>query len=111
MGDFQLYVVFRLRGAWFFGAAATLGGVFERIADRPRALVVDFAAVPFVDSSGIHALELLARKLARNGGQLVLTGLSPELRARFEAHGLGAPAVRHERNPADAIARITGSAG
>jgi SulP family sulfate permease len=102
-------VVFRLRGAWFFGAAATIGGVLERVADRPRALVVDFAEVPFVDSSGIHTLELLARKMARNGGQLVLSGMSPELRASFESHGLTAPAVRYERNPADAIGSITGS--
>jgi SulP family sulfate permease len=28
-------VVIRLRGPWFFGAAARLGSVLERIADRP----------------------------------------------------------------------------
>jgi SulP family sulfate permease len=104
-------VVFRLRGAWFFGAAATIGGALERMADRPRALVVDFSEVPFVDSSGIHTLELLARKLARNGGQLVLSGMSAELRASFESHGLTAPAVRYERNTADAIAAITQAGG
>jgi SulP family sulfate permease len=104
-------VVLRLRGAWFFGAAATIGGALERMADRPRALVVDFSEVPFVDSSGIHTLELLARKLARNGGQLVLSGMSAELRASFESHGLTAPVVRYERNPADAIATITQAGG
>ena len=85
--------------------------MFERIAEPPRAVVFDFAAVPFVECSGIHALELLGRKLARNGGRRMLTGLSPRLLMRFEAHGLGPPAVCHERNPAEAVARITGAAG
>jgi hypothetical protein len=37
--------------------------------------------------------------------------MSAELRASFESHGLTAPAVRYERNTADAIAAITQAGG
>ncbi|HAE27809.1 MAG TPA: sodium-independent anion transporter, partial [Hyphomonas adhaerens] len=43
-------IVYRISGAFFFGAAATIGSVLDRIGDQHRALIVDFSQVPFVDS-------------------------------------------------------------
>lgn len=51
-------VVYRIAGALFFGAAASVGSVLERIADTHRALVIDLSAVPLMDSS---AAQVLAR--------------------------------------------------
>lgn len=50
------------------------------ITHRPKVLVMDLTAVPFCDSSGIAAV--IGRfKLCRSlGGQLVLHGLSPQVR-------------------------------
>ena len=45
-------VVYRLSGAFFFGTASILNAVLDRIADRHKALVVDFSAVPFVEFDG-----------------------------------------------------------
>ncbi|MBM3483292.1 MAG: sodium-independent anion transporter, partial [Alphaproteobacteria bacterium] len=39
-------VVYRISGVFFFGAAASIGSVLDRIADTHRALVIDFTAVP-----------------------------------------------------------------
>lgn len=89
-------VVIRLRGPWFFGAAARLGAVLESIAERPREFVVDLSDVPMVDSSGARALLLLARRMARRGGVLVIAGARPEARRVLEGAGLVAPLVRHE---------------
>src|SRR5690606_7624105 len=36
-------VVYRISGAFFFGAAAAVGAVLDRIADTHRAFVIDFA--------------------------------------------------------------------
>jgi SulP family sulfate permease len=83
-------VFYRLRGAWFFGAAATLGGALDRIAEQPRVFVVDFADVPLIDSSGAHAFETLARKMARRGGELVVTGASEPVQQMLLAHGVQA---------------------
>ncbi|WP_246831383.1 SulP family inorganic anion transporter [Pseudotabrizicola formosa] len=87
-------VVYRLHGPYFFGAAARLGAVLDRIADHPRAFVVDFSDVPFIDSSGARSFELLAHKIARKGGQLYLTGARPEVRLALLAQGARDPLVR-----------------
>jgi SulP family sulfate permease len=96
-------VVYRLRGAFFFGAAATLGAVLDRIAEHPRAFVVDFSDVPFVDSSGARSFEMLAGKMARKGGILVLTGAIPEVRRVLLAQGLREPHVAWRGTVADAV--------
>lgn len=85
----------RLRGPYFFGAAARLGSVLERIADRPREFVLDMAEVPIIDSSGARSVLLLARKMARRDGVLVILGAGAGLRAALEAQGLRPPLVRY----------------
>ena len=99
-------VFYRLRGPFFFGAAARLGSVLERIADRPRAYVVDFAEVPFIDSSGARSFELLARKCARQGGQLVIAGANPEVRRVLIAQGVREPHVRYRAALDEAVAEF-----
>jgi SulP family sulfate permease len=87
-------VVYHMHGAFFFGAAAMLGSVLDRIAERPRAVIFDLGDVPIVDSSGARSLELLAHKTARNGGTLYLTATTPGVRRGLHAAGLREPAVR-----------------
>lgn len=88
-------VVYRLSGPFFFGAAAQLGAALDRIADRPRAFVVDFTAVPLIDSSGARSFDLLARKVSRMGGQLWFTGTTSAIRKVLLAQGLREPRVHY----------------
>jgi SulP family sulfate permease len=81
-------VVYHLNGPWFFGAAARLGSVLDQVSERPRALVVDFAAVPLIDSSGAYSFALLARKMARKEGRLVISGASAEVRRVLHQAGV-----------------------
>lgn len=83
-------VICRLRGPWFFGAAARLGSVLERIADRPREFVVDLTEVPMIDSSGVRSFLLLERKMARRGGVLIVVGARPAVAEALRHHGLQA---------------------
>lgn len=99
-------VYYKLRGPFFFGAAARLGSVLERIADRPNAFVLDFADVPFIDSSGARSFELLARKCARQGGHLVIAAASPEVRRILLAQGVRAPHVSYRATPEEAMAEF-----
>lgn len=99
-------VVYRVKGAFFFASAATVGSVLERIADRHRAFVVDFEAVPFIDSTGARAIELLAHKAERQGVRLVLTGLTPSVEPVLAAHGVGAPRVSVAATIAEAVAAL-----
>ncbi|WP_347312583.1 SulP family inorganic anion transporter [Defluviimonas sp. SAOS-178_SWC] len=97
-------LVYRIKGAFFFGAASTVGAVLDRIADRPSAFVLDFAEVPFLDSTAAHSVELLARKMARKGGRLYLTGTSPDIRRTLLSLGLREPKVGYAHDIDDAVA-------
>lgn len=87
-------VVYHLEGPYFFGAAAQLGGVLDRIAEAPRALVLEMSGVPLIDSSGARGMHSLAARAGRRGGRLYLVGLKPALRRQLEAQGLSEPEVR-----------------
>ncbi|MEY4696329.1 MAG: hypothetical protein RIT14_757 [Pseudomonadota bacterium] len=86
-------VICRLNGPWFFGAAARLGSVLDRIADRPRDFVLDLTDVPLIDSSGARSFLLLARKMARREGRFIILGARPALRLVLEGQGLVPPLV------------------
>lgn len=87
-------VVYHLHGPYFFGAAAQVGAVLDRIADYPRAIVFDFADVPLIDSSGARSFELLGHRAARKGGRLYIVGARPEVRRTLLAQGAREPLVR-----------------
>ncbi|MFN3971182.1 MAG: SulP family inorganic anion transporter [Gemmobacter sp.] len=86
-------VIYHIRGAFFFGAAASIGSVLDRISDTHRALVLDFAAVPFLDSTGANVVEGLAVKARKRGVRLFVVGASPEIRRALLTHGVRPPEV------------------
>ena len=88
-------IIYHLSGPLFFGAAAQLGTALDQIADHPRVVIVDLSAVPLIDSSGAHSLDLLAQKLARRGGALWCTGARPRVAADLRKAGLAEPRLRH----------------
>lgn len=98
-------VVFRISGAFFFGAAGSIGAVLDNIQATHRVLIIDFAAVPFVDSTAANLIEGLAHKAGRQGVRLVLTGTTHSVRQELFTHGIKPPLVRYDRVVADAVAR------
>lgn len=99
-------VVYRISGAFFFGAAATVGAVLDRIADRPKSFILDFSAVPFLDSTAAHTIEGVAQKAHRNGIHLFVTGASAPVRHTLWAQGVQAPLVHYEKSIEDALEAI-----
>ncbi len=67
-------IVYRLSGAFFFGTASTVGAVLDNIADQHKAFVIDFSAVPFVDSTAANVIAGAGRKAARHGVRVYVTG-------------------------------------
>ena len=58
-------VVYRISGAFFFGAAAGVGAALDRIGERPKAYVIDLSAVPLVTHRGPRrSRRLCARRTA-----------------------------------------------
>lgn len=99
-------VVYRISGAFFFGAAAAIGTVLDRIPDTHRQLIIDFSAVPFLDSTAARTIEGLSRKASRRGVQVIITGASRELRRDLLAGGVRPPLVTYEPSIDDALAGI-----
>jgi len=102
-------LVYRITGAFFFGAASAVGTVLDGIADRRKAFVVDFAAVPFLDSTGANAMSRVAARAKRQGVRLFITGASPTVRRALLTHGVTPPRARYRETIARAIADIKGS--
>ena len=86
-------VIYRITGAFFFGAAASIGSVLDNIQDTHKTLIVDFAAVPFLDSTGANVIEGLARKAHRRGVHLYVAGANADIRRALHTHGVRAPEV------------------
>jgi sulfate permease, SulP family len=97
MADDPNVVVYRISGVFFFGAAASIGSVLDRIAQTHRALVIDFAAVPFLDSTAANTIAGLARKARRQGVKVILSGTSRGIRQELFTHGIKPPLVSYER--------------
>ncbi len=80
--------VYRISGAFFFGAASTVGRVLDRISEHRRHVVIDCSAVPFLDSTAANVLEGTARKARQVGVRLFIVGANEDLRAMLAAHGV-----------------------
>jgi SulP family sulfate permease len=96
-------VVYRISGAFFFGAAATVGAVLDRIADERRAFVLDFSAVLFVDSTAANVIAGIGRKAERNGVRVYVTGAVPGVRRMLLQAGARRPQVRYLPHIDDAV--------
>jgi SulP family sulfate permease len=101
-------LVYRISGAFFFGAASMVGTVLDSIAGTRKAFVVDFAAVPFLDSTAANAMSRVATKAKRQGIRLFITGASPTVRRVLLTHGLTPPRAKYRETIARAIADIKG---
>ncbi len=83
-------IVYRISGAFFFGAAATVAAALDRIGEHPKAYVIDFSAVSVIDLTAAATIEGFARKARRHHAQIYIAGALPAVRARF-ADAWGAP--------------------
>jgi Sulfate permease and related transporters (MFS superfamily) len=70
--------VYRISGPLFFGAANRLDNLLDTFVAPPKVLILRMGLVPIIDASGVHALGNLARRCARRGIVLVVSGLQAQ---------------------------------
>ena len=99
-------IVYRISGAFFFGAASTIGAVLDRIPSGRKGLVIDFAAVPLLDSSAANVIARVAGKARHQGLRVFLTGASPRVRRELLIHGARPPVVRYRSDISSAVDEI-----
>jgi SulP family sulfate permease len=97
-------IVYRISGAFFFGAAAAIGTVLDRIAEHPRAYVIDVSGVPLLDSTAAATIEAFARKARRHGAAVYIAGAARPIRRMLLTQGVRPPHVRYRTSVTDALA-------
>ena len=96
--------VFRISGAFFFGATARVSTILDRVGERPGVFILDFSAVPLIDSTGAKALHGFVHKLQRSGAKIYFSGARPAVQRALLAAGLREPAVIYSNSVAAAQA-------
>jgi SulP family sulfate permease len=104
-------VVYRITGALFFGATASVASVLDRIGDEHQALVLDLAAVPFLDATGANMIKRLAHSSVRRGVKVYLSGTSHDMRRELFAHAVKPPLVRYAATLEGAVAKARAKMG
>jgi sulfate permease, SulP family len=101
--------VFRISGALFFGATAGVSTILDRIGQHPRVFILDFSAVPLIDSTGAHALHGFVHKLQRSGTRIYFSAARDSVAATLAASGLRQPVVTYSDSVESAKAAARGS--
>ena len=76
--------VYEIDGPYFFGIANKFEEVMSRISQKPKVRIIRMRRVPFMDSTGIHNLEVLIEQSHKEGVQIVLSGVNTQVRTALE---------------------------
>lgn len=77
-------VVYTIDGPFFFGAAENLEKALRRSQSHVRTLVIRMGRVPFMDATGLTALDEIVQDFQRNGARVVLVEVRPNVREKLE---------------------------
>ena len=73
--------VYEIDGPFFFGVATKFDELMRSsMANKPLVRIIRMRKVPFIDSTGIHNLELLIRSSQNEGIHVVLSGVKDNVR-------------------------------
>ena len=73
--------VYEIEGPFFFGVASRFEETMKQIGDKPRVRIIRMRKVPFIDSTGSHNLENLIRMSAKDKTQILLSGVTENVRS------------------------------
>lgn len=68
--------VYEINGPFFFGIASKFDEVTQIVGKKPKVRIIRMRKVPFIDSSGIHNLEVLLKSAKKEGIQIILSGVN-----------------------------------
>jgi SulP family sulfate permease len=81
-------VIYSIQGPFFFGAAEKLERSLQHVQRRTTTLVLRLGNVPFVDATGIFALEEILADFKRNGAAVLFSEVRPNVLYKLERSGL-----------------------
>lgn len=72
--------VYEIEGPFFFGIANKFEETMQQIGDYPKIRIIRMRKVPFIDSTGVHNLEIFIRLSKAAKVQLLLSGVNDKVR-------------------------------
>ena len=81
-------LVYTIEGPFFFGAAETFERALAGTHTDPAALVIRLHAVPFIDITGLQALDDVVSDLRRRGVRVVLCEANERVHGKLEKAGI-----------------------
>lgn len=91
--------VFQIAGPFFFGVAGELLDTLRRIGERPRVVILRMRLVPYLDATGVAALDEFIRQAGLAGCSVILSGVQQQPIEMLERAGLGAGSDRVAHAP------------
>ena len=77
--------VYEIEGPFFFGVATKFDEVVRHsMRKTPKVRIIRMRKVPFIDSTGIHNLEILIESSHKEGIKVVLSGVNESVRSALE---------------------------
>jgi SulP family sulfate permease len=64
--------IYEINGPFFFGAAEHFKEQVNTVATKPKVLIILMRNVPAIDSTGLHALTQLARRVRKDGTRMMI---------------------------------------
>jgi SulP family sulfate permease len=83
--------VYRISGAFFFGTAAGVAIALDRPGEQPKRYVIEFSAVPVIDSTAAATIAAFARKAGDRGAMVVVCGANAGVRRALLSQGVRRP--------------------
>ena len=80
--------VYEIDGPFFFGVATKFDEVMREMGDKPVVRIIRMRKVPFIDSTGLHNLQILVESSHREGIRVILSGVNPSVQETLRKSGL-----------------------
>jgi SulP family sulfate permease len=81
--------VFKISGPVFFGVAGDLLDTLQRMGQMPKVLIVRMLLVPYLDATGVSALEAFVKKCRSSGTEVVFSGVQAQPRKIMSRSHIG----------------------
>jgi len=103
--------VFRFTGPIFFGMTGTMMEVLQAMVAPPKVLILRMSLVPYIDLTGLRALEEMLSVCRKGGGTVILSGPRPEMvqslaRAGMQDNGMDLRVAPNYRSSVDVARRL-----
>ncbi len=76
--------VYEIEGPFFFGVANKFDEIMRSIGDNTKIRIARMRKVSFVDSTGLHNLEIFIKSSQKKGCTVILSGVTPTVRHTLE---------------------------